>query len=57
MKNKLLHRSATSMLSAMQSRHSDWERNNLQFQAQDSETRQHFYSAIDSLKKFCDNIS
>lgn len=47
----------TTLLSAMQSRYSNWERNNLQFQAQDCETRQHFYSAIDSLKKFCDNIS
>ena len=57
MKNKALHRSAISMLSAMQLRQSDWERNNLQFQSQDDETKREFYRAIDSLKAFCDNIS
>lgn len=57
MKSKQLKRSVRVILENLQSKHSYWERNNLQFQAQDQETRQYFYSAIDSLKKFHDNIS
>ena len=57
MKNKALHRSAKTMLYALQTRHMDWERNNLQFQSQDQETKQYFYDAIDAMKRFCDNIS
>jgi len=40
----------------MQNMHANWERNNLQFQSQPQETRQHFYSAIDEVKRFVDNI-
>ncbi len=57
MKNKALHRSTSIILSALQTRSQDWQRNNLQFQSQDQETQQHFYNAIDSMKKFLDNIS
>lgn len=57
MKNKRLHRTASALLERAQALHRDWERNNIQFQSQDPETRQAFYSAIDNLKTFCDNIS
>lgn len=59
MKNKALHRSATSILRSLQDRHQMWENNigTMQFTNQDPETRLHFYDAIDAMKKFVDNIS
>lgn len=58
-KNKALYRSAKKMLDDLQERHYMWEKwiGTLQFQVQDHETRQHFYDAIDSMRKFVDNIS
>lgn len=56
-KNKALHRSATAILDALHTRKRNWELVNLQYQAQDEDTKRHLYAAIDSLKKFVDNIS
>lgn len=55
-KSKKLHRSATALLTKMQNMLSEWQRNNLQFQSQEEETKRHFYRAIDETKRFTDNI-
>lgn len=55
-KSKKLHRSALALLTKMQDTHRKWEHGNLQFIAQEPETRQDFYTAIDAMKRFIDNI-
>lgn len=57
MKNKALHRSATVLRNKLHDTMIRWQRENLQYQAQDEETKRHLYAAIDAMRSFCDNIS
>jgi hypothetical protein len=57
MKNKALHRSAQSLRNKLHDTMIRWQRENLQYQAQDEETKRHLYAAVDSMRAFCDNIS
>jgi hypothetical protein len=57
MKNKALHRSAKALENKLRDTLSKWQRENLQYQAQDEDTKRHLYKACDELRAFCDNIS
>jgi hypothetical protein len=56
-RNRRLYNSALAIHTKLKEKHREWEMTNIQYQSQDMETKRHFYSAMDELKRFIDNIS